>query len=137
MRFRTYTELSRIYDFYERFRYLQLRGEVGAVTFGWERFLNQALYKTKRWRKARDLVIMRDDGCDLGHPDFQIRDRILIHHMNPISPKDIEEESDAVFDPEFLICTTFGTHNAIHYGDETLLPKLPVERRPWDTCPWR
>lgn len=137
MRIRTYTELSRIPDFYERYRYLRLRGEVGMTTFGWERYLNQALYKTRRWRKARDQVIMRDDGCDLGHPDFQIRDRIIIHHMNPITLKDIEEERDDVFDPEFLICTASMTHNAIHYGDENLLPQLPVERRPGDTCPWR
>lgn len=137
MRIRTYKELSRIDDFYERFRYLQLRGEVGVSTFGWERFLNQALYKTRRWRKVRDEVIMRDDGCDLGHPDYQIRDRIIIHHMNPITLEDVEEERDEVFDPEFLICTAPMTHNAVHYGDENLLPSPLTVRRPWDTCPWR
>lgn len=137
MKIRTYTELARIDDYRERFQYLQLRGEVGASTFGWERYLNQAFYKTKRWRRARDLVIMRDEGCDLGHPDYQILDRIIIHHMNPITLEDIEEERDEVFDPEFLICTAPMTHNAIHYGDTRLLIQLPEERRPMDTCPWR
>lgn len=137
MKIRRYKELMRIDDYYERYRYLQLKGEVGMVTFGWERFMNQALYKTKRWKKTRDEVIIRDCGCDLAHPDFEIRDRIIIHHMNPISADDIESESDIVFDPEFLICTTHMTHNAIHYGDESLLPRLPIERRPGDTCPWK
>lgn len=139
MRIRTYTELIRIPDYYERFRYLQLRGEVGIETFGWERYLNQMLYRSKKWRKVRDEVIIRDNGCDLAHPDFEISkyDRIYIHHMNPLSPEDVESNSDLIYDPEFLICTVFGTHNAIHYGDEGLLPKLPVERRPGDTCPWR
>lgn len=137
MKIRRYKELIRIDDYYERFQYLQLRGEVGMTTFGWERFMNQALYKTKRWRKIRDEVIIRDCGCDLAHPDFEIRDKIIIHHMNPISADDIEAESDIVFDPEFLICVTHMTHNAIHYGDESLLQRLPIERRPGDTCPWK
>lgn len=137
MKIRTYKELSRIDDFYERFRYLQLRGEVGASTFGWERFLNQALYKSRRWRKIRDQVILRDDGCDLGHPDYQIRDRVIIHHMNPITLEDVEEERDEAFDPEFLVCTAPMTHNAIHYGDEKLLPSPLTVRKPGDTCPWK
>lgn len=137
MRIRTYTELTRILDFYERFRYLQLRGEVGKSTFGWERYLNQSLYRSQRWRKIRDKVIIRDQGCDLAHPDYEIRDRVIIHHINPISPEDIEEENDCIFDPEFLVCVSPMSHNAIHYGDENLLPSLPIERRPGDTCPWK
>lgn len=137
MKLRTYKELIRIPDYYDRFRYLQLRGEVGQQTFGWERYLNQILYRSKEWRKTRDVVIMRDEGCDLAHPDYEIRDRIIIHHMNPITLEDIEEKNDYIFDPEFLICTASMTHKAIHYGNEDLLPSLPIERRPGDTCLWR
>lgn len=137
MRVRCYKELKRIDDYYERFKYLQLRGEVGASTFGWERYLNQMLYRSQRWRKVRDEVIIRDNGCDLAHPDFEIRFRIIVHHMNPLSVEDIELDRDIIYDPEFLICTTQMTHNAIHYGDEDLLPRLPVTRHPGDTCPWR
>lgn len=137
MRVRCYKELKRIEDYYERFKYLQLRGEVGASTFGWERYLNQMLYRSQRWRKVRDEVIIRDNGCDLAHPDFEIRDRIIVHHMNPLSVEDIELDRDIIYDPEFLICAAPMTHNAIHYGDADLLPRLPVMRRPGDTCPWR
>lgn len=139
MRIRTYTELVRIQDYYERFRYLQLRGEVGARTFGWERYLNQMLYRSQRWRKVRDKVIIRDNGCDLAHPDYEISsyDRIIIHHMNPLTIEDIEADRDVIYEPEFLICTTTRSHNAIHYSDESQLPNLPIERRPGDTCPWR
>lgn len=137
MRVRRYQELKRIEDYYERFKYLQLRGEVGASTFGWERYLNQMLYRSQRWRKVRDEVIIRDNGCDLAHPDFEIHDRIIVHHMNPLSVEDIELDRDIIYDPEFLICTAPMTHNAIHYGDTDLLPRLPVIRRPGDTCPWR
>lgn len=139
MRTRTYSELIRISDYYDRFRYLQLRGEVGVQTFGWERYLNQMLYRSARWRKVRDQVIIRDCGCDLAHPDYEIGrcDRLIVHHMNPLSIEDVESDSDLIYDPEFLICTASLTHEAIHYSDEGLLPKLPVERRPGDTCPWR
>lgn len=137
MRIRTYTELIRIEDFVERYEYLRLRGEVGVATFGWERWLNQELYRSSKWRRTRDKVIIRDMGCDLAHPDFQIGDRIIIHHMNPLTPEDIENDVDEIYEPEFLICTSHGTHNAIHYGDQTLLPQLPVERFPGDTCPWK
>lgn len=137
MRIRTYTELIRIEDFVERYEYLRLRGEVGVATFGWERWLNQELYKSSKWRRTRDKVIIRDMGCDLAHPDFQIGDRIIIHHMNPLTPEDIEDDVDEIYDPEFLICTSPMTHNAIHYGDQKLLPQLPVERFPGDTCPWK
>lgn len=137
MKVRTYSELIRIPDYYDRFRYLQVRGEIGKETFGWERYLNQSFYRSKEWRRVRDKVIMRDNGCDLAHPDYEIHDLIVIHHMNPISPEDIEVGNDCIFDPEFLICTSSITHKAIHYGDENLLPSLPVERRPGDTCLWR
>lgn len=137
MRLRTYKELSRLASFKERYDYLRIGGEVGAMTFGWERYINQMLYHSKKWRKARDMVIIRDEGCDLAHQDFEIRDQIIVHHMNPLTPEDIEEDCDYIYDPDLLICTSRNTHNAIHYGDVSLLPKLPIERRPWDTCPWR
>lgn len=134
---KTYTELIRIPEFYDRFLYAKLVGRVGEETFGWHRYLNQELYSSKKWKHVRNEVIVRDDGCDLAHPDFEIRDRIVIHHLNPITLEDIENESDLVFDPEFLICVSDGTHKAIHYGDGNKLPQLPIVRRPGDTCPWR
>lgn len=134
---KTYTELIRVPEFEERFQYLRLRGEVGAETFGWERYLNQILYHSRKWRKARDAVIIRDNGCDLAHEDYQIYDRIIVHHLNPLTPEQIENDSDLIYDPEFLVCTTDRTHKAIHYGDSNLLLKLPVERKRWDTCPWK
>lgn len=137
MKIRTYTELIRIPEFEDRFRYLQIRGEVGAETFGWERYLNQILYHSKKWRRARRDAIIRDEGCDLAHEDYEIHDRIIVHHLNPLTPEQIEEDSDLIYDLEFLVCTTDLTHKAIHYGDANLLPKLPVERRPGDTCPWK
>lgn len=133
---RTYTDLRRLKTFEKRFKYLELRGNVGESTFGYDRYLNQILYKSRRWLRTRDDIIIRDDGCDLGLEDYEIYGRIIVHHMNPITIEDIELERDIVFDPEFLICTSPNTHNAVHYGDETLLPKLPVERRRNDTCPW-
>lgn len=134
---RTYTELSKIRSFRERYEYLRLGGTIGQSTFGWHRYMNQVLYASKKWKKARDEVIIRDDGCDLAHPDYEIRGKLIVHHMNPITIDDLEYERDIVFDPELLICTSDRSHNAIHYGDETLLPQLPIERRPGDTCPWR
>lgn len=134
---RTYSELNRIQDFYDRFKYLRLNGQVGDVTFGWERYLNQELYRSRKWKKVRDQVIIRDNGCDLSHPDFEIHSKIIIHHMNPITVDQIERDDNCLYDPELLICVSPMTHNAIHYGDERLLPRLPVERRPYDTSPWR
>lgn len=134
---RTYSELIRIEDFTQRFEYLQLWGKVGEISFGWERWLNQELYKSKKWRRVRDKVIIRDNGCDLAHPDFEITDRIIVHHLNPLTPEDIENDVPEIYDLEFLVCTSRMTHNAIHYGDRDLLPQLPVERRPGDTCPWK
>lgn len=134
---RTYTELSKIQTFEERYDYLRLGGSVGDTTFGFDRYLNQVFYRSQRWKAVRDFVILRDNACDLGVEGFDIYGKILIHHMNPITLKDIEKESDYLLDPEFLICTTHNTHNAIHYGDESLLVVSPIERRINDTCPWR
>lgn len=134
---RSFSELSKLKTFEERYFYLQLKGNVGESTFGFDRYLNQMLYKSVRWRKARGQVIIRDNGCDLGIEDREIQDKIIIHHMNPITIDDVEQGLDHVFNPEFLICTTDRTHNAIHYGDVNLLPKLPIERSAGDTCPWR
>lgn len=134
---RTYSELRRLGTFQERYQYLRLAGIVGESTFGFDRYLNQALYTSQRWKQARDEVIVRDNGCDLGMEGYEIHGRILIHHMNPLTVEEVEARSEDIFNPEYLICTSHNTHNAIHYGDEGLLPQLPVERRPGDTCPWR
>lgn len=136
---RSYSELCQLKTFEERFAYLQLKGIVGESTFGYDRYLNQTLYMSRRWKRARDIVIIRDNGCDLGidSSDYEIRGIIQIHHMNPLTPEDIELGRDIIFDPEFLICTSPSTHKAIHYGDASLLPRLPIERRRNDTCPWR
>jgi hypothetical protein len=134
---RNFRELRRLKTFEERYEYLKLNGVVGEGTFGYDRYLNQALYRCQSWKQSRDEVIIRDNGCDLGIEGREIYDRILVHHMNPISIEDVEQYRDIVFDPEFLICTMLNTHNAIHYGDITLLPKLPIERKRNDTCPWR
>lgn len=132
-----YSELIRYDTFIDRYHYLNLVGQVGIETFGLDRYLNQTLYRSSRWRRTRNQVILRDNGCDLGMEGFDIVDRIIVHHINPLTVKDIEEDVDEIYDPEFLICCSFDTHNAIHYGDERLLPQLPVERRPGDTCPWK
>lgn len=137
MRIKTYTELSKITTFEDRFEYLRLDGSVGEETFGFDRYLNQVFYRSQKWKKVRDFVIIRDNGCDLGVEGYEIHGRILIHHMNPITIKDIEQESAFLLDPEYLICTVHNTHNAIHYGDASLLPQAPIERRMNDTCPWR
>lgn len=134
---RCYSELRQLDTFIDRYRYLRIGGVVGESTFGFDRYLNQTLYKTKRWRHIRDDVILRDDGCDLGMPGMLIDGGVIVHHMNVITIEDIQEGREWVFDPEFLICVSLATHNAIHYGDENLLPKLPEERKPNDTCPWR
>lgn len=134
---RCYHELKRLPTFKERYDYLRIGGLVGESTFGYERYLNQMLYSSSRWRQLRDQIIIRDNGCDLGIEDFQIQDKIIIHHMNPITIEQIEESASEIFDPEYLICCSYQTHNAIHYGDQSLLPQLPVVRRPNDTCLWK
>lgn len=134
---RTYTELIQLPTFEERFKYLQLNGVVGEDTFGFDRYLNQVFYRSQKWKDVRDLVIIRDKGCDLGISDRAIHGKIIIHHMNPIRLIDVEKESAFLLNPEYLICVTHNTHNAIHYGDDNLLVKAPVERSRNDTCPWR
>lgn len=137
MSIKTYSELSQLPTFEERFRYLKLTGIVGKETFGYDRYLNQLFYSSKKWKAIRDHVIVRDNGCDLGVEGYEIHGRIIIHHMNIITREDIERESEYLLDPEFLITTTHNTHNAIHYGDESLLMSKPIERTKNDTCPWK
>lgn len=137
MNIRTYSELSQLATFEERYRYLRLGGYVGKETFGFDRWINQMFYKDPEWLKVRDIVIMRDNGCDLGIEGREIYSRIIVHHMNPITKADILDRSKFLLDPEYLICTVKNTHDAIHYGDENLLITLPMERSPNDTCPWR
>ena len=136
MKIRTYSDLMRIHTFEERFRYLALRGEVGAATFGFDRWINQQFYTSSQWKHVRHQVITRDNGCDLGIDGYEIHSRLVIHHMNPMLPEDVIHGNDDILDPEFLITTTHRTHNAIHYGDEKLLPKPFVERRRGDTKLW-
>ena len=137
MSIRTYSELITFPTFEERFKYLQLNGQVGESTFGFDRYMNQVFYRSQKWKSIRDFVIIRDCGCDLGVEGYDIHGKIIIHHMNPLSMRDIETESDFLLNPDFLICTTHNTHNAIHYGDENLLVTAPIERTKNDTCPWR
>lgn len=134
---RTYSELCQLSTFEERFDYLRLDGSVGKDTFGFDRYLNQQFYRSSEWKRIRDRVILRDNGCDLGVEGYEIRGRILIHHINPISVEDIHTMSDLLMNPEYLICVSHRTHNAIHYGDESLIITAPIERTQNDTCPWR
>ena len=134
---RTYSELIRLLTFEERFRYLKLDGLVGKDTFGFDRYLNQEFYRSKEWKEVRDFVIVRDNGCDLGMDGYEIAGRIYIHHMNPITVNDIVHSSDFLLNPDYLICMSHNTHNAVHYGDESLLVTAPVARRKNDTCPWK
>ena len=135
---RTYSELIALPTYIERFNYLKLGGRVGEDTFGFDRHLNQNLYqRSQRWKKARDLVIIRDNGCDLGVEGHEIYGKITVHHMNPVTLEDILNDRDWIYDPEFLISTMHTTHNAIHYGDENLLITEPTVRKPNDTIPWK
>lgn len=133
---KTYQEMMTYPTFEERFEYLKLNGRVGSDTFGFDRYLNQVLYQSPEWRRVRDCIILRDNGCDLGHPDYPIGGRVIIHHMNPLTPEDIVEKNPIIFDENMLICVSHNTHNAIHYGDSNLLPKKPIERTPGDTYLW-
>lgn len=132
----TYSEMRLRTDFIARFRYLELGGELGVATFGFDRHLNQAFYASHMWKSVRDEVIIRDNGCDLGMPGYEIHDRILVHHMNPIKREDILDFNEDILNPEYLICVTTATHNAIHFGDEKQLPRPFVERYPGDTTLW-
>lgn len=138
MKRRSYSELKRLNTIEERYDYLKLKGEVGVATFGYDRIFNQNFYASKAWKDARRAVIIRDGGCDLGIEGYEIYDHITIHHMNPITKEDIITENwEYLTDPEYLICASYNTHKAIHFGDSKLLPKLPIERSPGDTCLWR
>ena len=134
---RTYSELTKLPTFEERFQYLRLDGNVGQETFGFDRYLNQNFYQSREWKSLRDRIIIRDNGCDLGMEGFDIYGKIMIHHMNPILLNDIIHQTEFLLNPEYLICTCHNTHNAIHYGDENLLMTVPKERTKNDTCPWR
>ena len=134
---RTYSELSRLQTFRERFEYLRLDGIVGAETFGFDRYLNQVFYNSDEWKAVRKTVIIRDNGCDLGMDGYDIHGKIIVHHMNPFSIDDVLHRKEELLNPEFLISTVLNTHNAIHYGDESLLPSTPIVRTKNDTCPWR
>ena len=134
---RTYSELIKLPTFKERFEYLALNGSVGKETFGYDRYLNQRFYASPEWKRIRDQIIVRDNGCDLGIDGRTIYGPVYIHHMNPISVTDLYTVSGLLTLPDFLICVSFDTHNAIHYGDESKLRSDPVERRPNDTCPWK
>ena len=134
---RTYSELITIPTFKERFLYLKLDGKVCEETFGYDRYLNQIFYRSPEWKRVRREIIVRDLGCDLGIEDRPLDSGIYVHHMNPINLKDISNRNLDILNPEFLICCSYSTHQAIHYGDEYLLLADPVERKPFDTCPWR
>lgn len=137
MQMRTYSELITFNTFEDRFNYLNLKGIVGEETFGFDRWLNQRFYNSKEWQSIRDYVIVRDQGCDLAMEGYDIGGKVYVHHMNPIDQKDLVRISDILIDPEYLVCVSHNTHNAIHYGDISLIVTAPIERRPNDTCPWK
>lgn len=138
MSIKTYSELMRLHTFEDRFNYLSLKGSVGEDTFGFDRYLNQAFYRSAEWKRVRDQVIIRDNGCDMGIEDAPIFGRVYIHHMNPLTREDIINSTDYLLNPEYLICVSHDTHNAIHYGSFDILPsKSFVERSPNDTTPWK
>ena len=137
MSIRTYSELITIPTFEERFEYLQLKGSVGKDTFGYDRYLNQVLYRSPEWKRLRNQIIIRDCGCDLACDGYDIYGKVLIHHLNPITVEDVLARSRKVFDPDNLVCVSHNTHNAIHYGDMDLLATGPIIRTKNDTCPWR
>ena len=133
-----YSEMIIMSEFDDRFRYAKLDGQVGRDTFGFDRYLNQQFYRSKEWKRLRDQIIIRDNGCDLGVPGHEISGKIYIHHLNPLSPEDITKSTEKLFDPDNLVCVSAETHNAIHYGDKSILEKNKiVERSPGDTCPWK
>ena len=135
---KSYSEMSQCGTFDERYNYLKLQGEVAGETFGFDRYLNQKFYKSREWKRVRDQVIVRDNGCDMGLKDYPIKGKILIHHINPLSLDEVNNSSPALLDPNNLVCVSHETHNAIHYGDQTIVKdKTLVERRPNDTSPWR
>jgi len=136
MMIKTYRELIRLHTFEERFEYLRLGGIVGRETFGFERYINQTFYRSREWKQTRHNIIVRDSACDLGILDREIHDRIIIHHINPITVDDIDNGNSCVFDADNLICISNNTHQAVHYGDKSLLTILPIERSKGDTKLW-
>lgn len=134
---RTYSELIALPTFLERYRYLKLGGIVGAETFGYDRYLNQILYQSGKWKRFRNKIIIRDEGRDLACEGYDICGSVLVHHIDPITVEDVLQLHPKVFDPENVISTCLSTHNAIHYGDESLLNIGPIERTANDTCPWK
>lgn len=137
MSIKCYSELILLPTFKERYEYLHMKGVVGEETFGFDRYMNQFFYRSPEWKRIRDFVITRDNGCDLGIPGREIFGKVTIHHMNPIQPEDIRRRTDLLLNPDFLITTTHNTHLAIHYGDDSILLQDPIERKPGDTCPWK
>ena len=137
MSIKTYSELILLPTFEERFKYLQLNGRVGDDTFGFDRYINQKFYRSAEWKRIRDYIIIRDNGCDLAVDGYEIHGRILIHHMNPITISDIKFSTEYLMNPDYLICVTHNTHNAIHYGDEKQIITGPIVRKKNDTCPWK
>ena len=137
MSIKTYSELILLPTFEERFKYLQLNGRVGDDTFGFDRYINQKFYRSAEWKRIRDYIVIRDNGCDLALDGYEIHGRILIHHMNPITISDIKFSTEYLMNPNYLICVTHSTHNAIHYGDEKQIITGPIVRTKNDTCPWK
>ena len=137
MSIKTYSELILLPTFEERFKYLQLNGRVGDDTFGFDRYINQKFYRSAEWKRIRDYIIIRDSGCDLAVDGYEIHGRILIHHRNPITISDIKFSTEYLMNPDYLICVTHNTHNAIHYGDEKQIITGPIVRTKNDTCPWK
>lgn len=137
MNIKTYSELIQIPTFIQRYRYLKIGSQVGNETFGYDRYLNQTLYRSPEWKHFRRDIILRDNGCDLACEGYEIIGKVLIHHIDPITVRDIELRDPKIFDPENVISVTLNTHNAIHYGDESLLIAEPLIRTPNDTCPWK
>lgn len=137
LRIKTYSELITIPSFLERYRYLKLGGSIGEETFGFDRYLNQTLYRSPEWKRFRRDIIIRDNGMDLAFDGYEIVGKILVHHINPLTIQDVIRRDPKIFDPENVICTSLNTHNAVHYGDESLLMLEPVVRTKNDTCPWR
>lgn len=137
MSIKTYSELILLPTFEERFKYLQLNGRVAEDTFGFDRYINQNFYRSSEWKRIRDYIIIRDNGCDLGVDGYEIHGKIIIHHMNPITVSDINFSTEYLMNPEYLICVTHNTHNAIHYGDEKQILTGPIVRTKNDTCLWK
>jgi hypothetical protein len=133
---RTYSDLSQLQTFEERYRYLKLNGRLGEITFGFDRWVNQLFYKSQEWKSIRNFVITRDNGCDLGIPGYEIYSGLLVHHMNPMTAEDVKSGKEGILDPNFLVTTSLQTHNAIHYGNISLLPRGPITRKLGDTKLW-